>query len=577
MDDVIYSTDGLFNVIVKYVCSNDFEPISKSNFKNVFRKHLITTNTSESEELPDWIKHFLFSKNGSRSVYDKTIDTILDILAKLDLISIILGKMIEPKNRDAARMLDDDDMMWDYVISALCRGGRNEIDNKVKNEIFNTAKGLFFRSLDYLTTDTECSHYLIWQSCKEYTIIQKNKKFKVEFSNEDWGTVSESLEWVLEPHRNRCGDEDDFSLLYQAQQEFITPESLLYFWQIMSRLGYIPKTSFEEGIHFSPGTGLTTGIEYSLSPRGQIFDGTCVAVSFELICDHLTRQLPALRNHSTQPQSIVIDHEIGNTGQPLSTKDLDGTIINWNQGMIHSAILGQTPRMWLLAESFGFSVALHSPWEEKLKHIPMSLPWYKTVDYKDFSDRHVPLVQSLEAWKQRMLEILLRGNLPIICIESDDYDSKLQDGTYVWSDGNTSQEREERAGGRENKKHYSYAERNFEGPRIGHALTISGVHMRKPKTGKPVLLWKVLDSNPGHNFSVKTSENTGIKFDSSYSMAQKPGGGDTLWMTSSEIFSMLDKGDVWIHEIGWVGTGENPDSINTAKHRPLTNLEFHRD
>jgi hypothetical protein len=233
--------------------------------------------------------------------------------------------------------------------------------------------------------------------------------------------------------------------------------------------------------------------------------------------------------------------------------------------------------MWLLAESFDFSVALHSPYEDKLRHMPMTLPWYKRIDFKDFSDRHAPLTRSFEAWKQRMLEVLLRGNLPIICIESADYDRKLQDGKYVWCDGNMSKEREERARNSEIQNPESSSGRDFEGPRIGHALTISGVHLRKPETGEPVLLWKVLDSNPGHNFVMKTSDITGVKFDSSYSMAQKSGGGDTLWMTSSEIFSMLDKADVWIHEIGWVRTEENHDSINTVKHRPLTNLEFHRD
>jgi hypothetical protein len=568
MDDVIYSSEDLFNTIVKYVSSDDFKRTHKSDFEKDFQTHLENIRA-------DWAVKFLFSKNGSGSIYDKTIDTVLKILENLELVDILLGITIMPKIRDIGGMLDDDNVTWDYIISALGRNGK--IDNNTKHEIFNTGKGLFFRSLDYLTTDTECSHYLIWKSCKEYQIIQKNETFEIEFPNDDWGTVYESLEWLLEPHRNTDNNEDDFSLLYQAHQEFLTPESLLYFWQIMSELGYIPKTSIGEDISFSPGTGLTTGIEYILSPRGQLFDGTCLAASFELVCDHLTNQLPALRNDSKQHHSIALNHDIGNIDPPPNTRDLDGTIINWNQGMIHSAILGQTPRMWLLAESFGFSVALHSPDEDKLRHMPMTLPWYKRTDYKDFSDRHAPLIQSFEAWKQRMLEVLLRGNLPIVCIESADYDRKLQDGKYVWCDGNMSQEREERARNSEIQNPGSYSGQDFEGPRIGHALTISGVHLRKPKTGEPVLLWKVLDSNPGHNFVVKTSDKTGVKFDSSYSTAQKSGGGDTLWMTSSEIFSMLDKGDVWIHEIGWVRTDGNHDSINTAKYRPLTNFEFHRD
>ena len=90
----------------------------------------------------------------------------------LDLIVFWQRMMIMPKNRDQRRMLDGDSVTWDYVISALGRNGK--IDKITKQEIFNTGKGLFFRSLDYLTTDTECSHYLIWKSCKEYQIIQNN-------------------------------------------------------------------------------------------------------------------------------------------------------------------------------------------------------------------------------------------------------------------------------------------------------------------------------------------------------------------------------------------------------------------
>ena len=114
MDDVIYSSEDLFNTIVKYVSSDDFKRTHKSDFEKDFQTHLENIRA-------DWAVKFLFSKNGSGSIYDKTIDTVLKILENLELVDILLGITIMPKIRDIGGMLDDDNVTWDYIISAFLK------------------------------------------------------------------------------------------------------------------------------------------------------------------------------------------------------------------------------------------------------------------------------------------------------------------------------------------------------------------------------------------------------------------------------------------------------------------------
>ena len=94
-----------------------------------------------------------------------------------------------------------------------------------------------------------------------------------------------------------------------------------------------------------------------------------------------------------------------------------------------------------------------------------------------------------------------------------------------------------------------------------------------------MLLWKILDSNPGHGFLMNKSTEPKYKFDSQYTTRKNPNGGDVLWLTSNELFNLLDLSGVLIHEIAWTDDGiingiEN--SCHTAKFRPLTNLKFNR-
>lgn len=575
----VYCSDGgLFSEFLECIVNQSWsagDVVSKGELKDRFRIFLGQKNA-------DWALEFLFFREIKGDTYDKTIGTILTIIDRLsDAVKYDGTNLIflDDISIDAYIPFKDDAMMWSYVISALCSG--NILGHKEKMEIFNIGRGLFYRSLNFINTTTEGSRYLIWQSNQAFTISQKNKRFHIEFFEEYAGEVYENLEWLLEPHtkNNPSPFEEDFSLLYQARLEFLSPESMLYFWQLMSRLGFVPKQQTGTGILLSTGEGLTTGIEYSLDPRGQLFDGTCLSVSFEVVCDHLTHPLPAYRRDIVREHSITPNHSIENFGLPLNTKHLDGTMINWNQGMMHSAILGQTPRMWLLSESFGFSIALHSPYEEHLKQVPMTLPWYKYAEPRDFSDRYVELGGTIDDWKQRLLQVLLRGNLPIICIDSDDYGRAFQNGMYIWTNGDEAQRREKKMKqicDEQRHRNHPPFNRHEEG-RVGHALTITGVHLLKSKRDGPVLLWKVLDSNPGHNFIAQTSDLTGLKFDSGYSNAREPCGGDTLWCTSSELFSQLDKGDVWIHEIGWAPLNVLNQCPHTAEYRPLTNLIFKRE
>ena len=205
-------------------------------------------------------------------------------------------------------------------------------------------------------------------------------------------------------------------------------EYLFYFWEILGKLGYSPNNAYAKGIVLSVEHGDFSGIEYDLDPRGQMFDGSCLATSFELICDHLTRPLPSIRNIDGRSNSIHPNHQIHNFGYPNDRIHIDGTELQWNQGMLHSSLLGQTPRMWLLAESFGFTVALHCETASVVSRARAKLPWYGPVEELDFSKCFVELELNIDSWKQRLIEVLLRGNLPLICIDSHDYLKSLQNG-----------------------------------------------------------------------------------------------------------------------------------------------------
>jgi len=602
MNEVPGPGENLFLKLMKCIQAIDSPTFSKRELKLKFESYMST-----GDELYSFI---MGPFDGNQSRYSNTINPILEILENMDFIEKspsgdsryqMIGDL-ESRNHITTN-LGYDENVWGYVLCANIRqftstssrpyffqpGMISEnnyiLENKNKKEIFNIGKGLFWDSLSYLCSTEQCSKFLIWLSNSAYTIIQSQNQWIISIDESYFGTISESLEWLLEPSTGSRLFEDDFSLLYQAKLErFESTESLLYFWEIMSKLGWNPTHILREGIMLLNSPPNTfTGIEYDLEPRGQLFDGTCLATSFELICDHLTRPLPAMRNQDVRSHSIHPTHNI-NTGSPFSSIHLDGTELNWNQGMLHSAILGQTARMWLLAESFGFTVALHSPDEQIVASARAKLPWYGPVEQLDFSSRHVQLSDDIDSWKQRLLEILLRGNLPLICIDSNDFSKKLQNGTYVWADGDTAARRDENAsldssnttdrprnGGRG-----GYMEKKEE---IGHAMTISGVHLRKPKEGNPVLLWKVLDSNPGHGFLKNVSTDSRYSFDPQYLNRKSPNGGDVIWLTTNELFNQLDSTGVWIHEIAW--TKDEPvrkseDHCHTAKFLPLSNFVNNR-
>jgi hypothetical protein len=613
MDEVPYSDENLFVRLMKCIQEINSSTFNKKELKGKFESHM-----SADENLTE----FIFGHpKGKVSRYVKHIPSILGVLENMNFIERISSSNTlyrasgTPNDRLVMiEKLKSDQIVWDYVLYAnltkssvpelnpiehLMLGlgmiptpkAATELKNKNKKEIFNIGKGLFWNSLSYLHNTTQRSHFLVWLSNEAYEIDQQNSVWRISINEELVGSVGVSLKWLLEPRRKGGGFKDDFSLLYQAKQEMFDAESLLYFWEIVSKLGFNPTRIPQEGIMLLNSPSNTfTGIEYHLEPRGQLFDGTCLATSFELICDHLTRPMPAIRNQDVRSHSIHPNHEIDNLGTPFPSIQIDGTELNWNQGMMHSAILGQTARMWLLAESFGFTVALHSPHQQIVRYARAKLPWYGDVQYLDFSSRHVELSKDIDSWKQRLIEILLRGNLPLICIDSVDFSQQLQNGTYVWVDGDTAADRDKKAlllsrDIPHDRHHQLEREGNMEKEQIGHALTISGVHLRKPGKESPVLLWKILDSNPGHGFLMNKSTEPKYKFDSQYTTRKNPNGGDVLWLTSNELFNLLDLSGVLIHEIAW--TKDNPvnngfsfadieDPCHTAKFRPLTNLTYNR-
>ena len=586
MNEVPGPGENLFLKLMKCIQAIDSPTFSKRELKLKFEQYIRV-----DDELYSFI---MGSFDGNQSRYAKTINSILKILENMNFI----GK--SPSEDSRYQMIGDqesrnhitsnlgyDQNIWGYVLCAKIHPldglmiHHYILENKNKKEIFNIGKGLFWDSLSYLCSTEQCSKFLIWLSNSAYKIMQSHSKWIISIDEDYFGTIIESLEWLLEPSADSGLFEDDFSLLYQAKlKRFESTESLLYFWEILSKLGWNPTHIPREGIILLNSPSNTfTGIEYDLEPRGQLFDGTCLATSFELICDHLTRPLPAMRNQDARSHSIHPTHNI-DTGSPFSSIHLDGTKLNWNQGMLHSAILGQTARMWLLAESFGFTVALHSPDEQIVANARAKLPWYSHhVERLDFSSRHVQLSDDIDSWKQRLLEILLRGNLPLICINSDDFSKKLQNGTYVWTDGDTAAKRDMKAKSLPPHLRHGRCEGNMEKEDIGHAMTISGVHLRKPKEGDPVLLWKVLDSNPGHGFLKNVSTDSRYLFDPQYLNRKSPNGGDVIWLTTNELFNQLDSTGVWIHEIAW--TKDEPvrkseDHCHTAKFLPLSNFVNNR-
>ena len=597
MNEVPAPDENLFLKLMKCIQAIDSPTFSKRELKLKFKQYI-----RADDELYSFI---MGTFNGNPNRYANTINSILEILENINFI----GKSPSDNTRYQksgdqeirSRIITDlgyDENIWGYVLCAksspftstpsnyigqpgMISENNYILENKNKKEIFNIGKGLFWDSLSYLCSPEQCSKFLIWLSNSAYTIIQSHSKWIISIHEDHFGTISESLEWLLEPSTKSELFGDDFSLLYQAKlKRFESTESLLYFWEILSKLGWNSTHIPREGIMLLNSPSNTfTGIEYDLEPRGQLFDGTCLATSFELICDHLTRPLPAMRNQDARSHSIHPTHNI-DTGSPFSSIHLDGTKLNWNQGMLHSAILGQTARMWLLAESFGFTVALHSPDEQIVANARAKLPWYSHhVERLDFSRRHVQLSDDIDSWKQRLLEILLRGNLPLICINSDDFSKKLQNGTYVWADGDTAAKRDMEAKTLRPDLRRGRCEGNMEKEDIGHAMTISGVHLRKPKEGDPVLLWKVLDSNPGHGFLKEVSTDSRYLFDPQYLNQKSPNGGGVIWLTTNELFNQLDSTRVWIHEIAW--TKDEPvrkseDHCHTAKFLPLSNFVNNR-
>ena len=189
-----------------------------------------------------------------------------------------------------------------------------------------------------------------------------------------------------------------------------------------------------------------------------------------------------------------------------------------------------------------------------------------------------------------MIEVLLRGNLPLICIDSNDYLKSLQDGTYTWADGDTAAKRDIAA--KNGSLHHQPSSRdNYEKEQIGHAIIVSGVHLRKPTSGNPVLMWKILDSNPGHGFMTAFPGKMRFGFNSGYGNRKVPNGGSVVWMTTNELYNVFDRSidSVWIHEISWAKYQQNEgnevvegipstlsgiyDACHTAKYRPLRNLK----
>ncbi len=607
MAKVPYSDENLFIKLMKCIQEIKSPTFSKKELKEKYGIYLSADQ--------DLYRHIMVPFKRDISSYDYTINSILKILENMDFIkrdtsSKTLYQKIgtHDERLDMIWQLNSDRIVWDYVLYAnlpkssvpeltsierlMVSSGMiptpkamTELIYKNKMEIFNIGKGLFWNSLSYLHNTTQRSYFLAWLSNKAYTIVQVKNTWEVSINEKLVGSVSESLKRLLEPRRKGGGSEDDFSLLYQAKQEMFDAESLLYFWEVLSKLDFNPTQIPQVGIMMlnSPSTTFT-GIEYHLEPRGQIFDGTCLATSFELICDHLTRPMPAIRNLDVRSHSIHPNHEIDNFGTPFPSIQIDGTELNWNQGMIHSAILGQTARMWLLAESFGFTVALHSPEIRNVMNTGAKLPWYGNVKRLNFSSRHVELSLDIDSWKQRLIEILLRGNLPLICIDSNDYSQQIQDGTFIWVDGDAAAERDNKflfhSTDVSDVRHQQQEwEGNMEKEQIGHALTISGVHLRKPLNENPVLLWKVLDSNPGHGFLKGKTTEPKFEFDPQYTTRKNPNGGDVLWLTSNELFNLLDLSGVLIHEIAWSDDDiikSNENSCHTAKFRPLTNIKFNR-
>jgi hypothetical protein len=587
------SRHSLLGMLMQHLETYSFRDFSKKEIETSFEFH-----ATLSIEL----RMFLFERlpPGGQNRFTRTINTILEILTNLNIIELTTRqgyfrlKGLEEERRNIRYRLGLDQLLWSYVLIAKS-DWRGVLKFKNKKEIFNSGKGLFWNSLSYLKSQTQCSHFLIWLSSDACTISQKYKTWILSVNEEQTTSVDESLEWVLEPLRRDISwpadwRENDGSLLYQAQMKIFDMEYLFYFWEILGKLGYSPKYAYGNGIVLSVEHGDFSGIEYDLDPRGQMFDGSCLATSFELICDHLTRPLPAIRNIDGRSNSIQPNHRIDNFGYPNDRIHIDGTELQWNQGMLHSSLLGQTPRMWLLAESFGFTVALHCGTAAVVSRARAKLPWYGPVEELDFSKCFVELELNIDSWKQRLIEVLLRGNLPLICIDSDDYLKSLQNGTYAWADGDTAAKRDNAA--KENHRGNQPISRdNYCEEQIGHAIIVSGVHLRKPTSGDPVLMWKILDSNPGHGFMTRFSGATRFEFNPDYSDRKIPHGGSVVWMTTNELYNIFDRSrdSVWIHEISWAKYQQNEndevveglpltlqgiyDACHTAKYRPLSNLK----
>ena len=591
-----YSRHSLLGMLMEHLETYSYRDFDKKEIETSFE-----LQATLSEEL----HMFLFEplSRGGQNRFTRTINTILEILTNLNIIESTTRqgyfrlKGLEEERRDIRYRLGLDQLLWSYVLIAKS-GWEGVLEFKNKKEIFNSGKGLFWNSLSYLKSPTQCSHFLIWLSSEACTISQKNTKWILSVNEEATTSVDESLEWVLEPLRRDVAWPADWrgndgSLLYQAQMKIFDMEYLFYFWEILGKLGYSPNCAYAEGIVLSVEHGDFSGIEYDLDPRGQMFDGSCLATSFELICDHLTRPLPSIRNIDGRSNSIQPNHQIDNFGYPNDRIHIDGTELQWNQGMLHSSLLGQTPRMWLLAESFGFTVALHCETAAVVSGARAKLPWYGPVEELDFSKCFVELELNIASWKQRLIEVLLRGNLPLICIDSDDYLKSLQNGTYMWVDGDIAAKRDN-AAKEKNRGDRPISRDNYCEEQIGHAIIVSGVHLRKPTSGDPVLMWKILDSNPGHGFMTISPGATRFEFNPDYSNRKIPNGGSVVWMTTNELYNIFDRSRdrVWIHEISWAKYQQNEDgeeveglppslqgiydACHTAKYRLLRNLKTYK-
>ena len=605
--DVWYPSPSLLEHLMNGLEDFGNQDFDKKDIKNIFEFQEVT------EELDLFLFEPLYPSRQNR--YTRTIGTILEILTNMNFIELSTRqgyfrlKGLKKERTEIRYQIGSEQLLWSYVLiaksnweGALLHKNKIEIFNfaagvlsyKSNKEIFNSGKGLFWNSLSYLQTTTQRSHFLVWLSSDACTISQKRRTHILCVNEDLTGSVDESLEWILEPLRSNIswpGDwGNDESLLYQAQMKIFDMEYLLYFWEILGKLGYSPSCIFGEGIVLRGELGNFSGIEYDLEPRGQLFDGSCLATSFELICDHLTRPQPSIRNLDVRSSSIQPNHKIDYFEFPYNLIHIDGTELQWNQGMLHSALLGQTPRMWLLAESFGFTVALHCEKDAVVLRARARLPWYGPVENLDFSTRFVELELNIDSWKQRLIEVLLRGNLPLICIDSNDYLESLQDGTYTWADGDTAAKRDNAAKNR-SRDHQPSSRDNYEKEQIGHAIIVSGVHLRKPTSGNPVLMWKILDSNPGHGFMTAFPGPMRFGFNSGYGNRKVPNGGSVVWMTTNELYNVFDRSidSVWIHEISWAKYQQNEgnevvegipstlssiyDACHTAKYRPLRNLK----